>query len=97
MELDNVHRIPGPRAPLPAQRASADPDLPRDVLCRVHFFTIKEEILHLAWKKGMIDFDEAPIRIFPDISRQTHVMRGLLRPLLEVKLKPHTAGAIPFI
>lgn len=37
-----------------------------------------------AWEKGTIDFDGAPIRIFTDISRQTHVMRGLLRPLLEV-------------
>lgn len=84
LELDRVHRIPGPRPPPTAQRAPADQDLPRDVLCRVHFFTIKEEILRLAWVKGTIDFDGAPIRIFPDISRQTRVMRGLLRPLLEM-------------
>lgn len=84
LELDRVHRIPGPRPPPSAQRSSPELDFPRDVLCRVHFFTIKEDILRLAWEKGPIDFDGAPIRIFPDISRQTRTMRGLMRPLLEV-------------
>lgn len=50
----------------------------------MHFFTIKEDIIRLAWERGPIDFDGATIRIFPDISRQTRVMRGLMRPLLEV-------------
>lgn len=84
MELDRVHRIPGPRVTPSATRDPAATDPPRDVLCRVHFFTIKEEILRLAWEKGPIDFDGALIRIFPDVSRQTRAMRGLMRPLLEV-------------
>lgn len=50
----------------------------------MHFFNIKEEILRLAWERGPIDFDGALIRIYPDISRQTRAMHGLLRPLLEV-------------
>ncbi|PIO28748.1 hypothetical protein AB205_0221580 [Aquarana catesbeiana] len=84
LELDRVHRIPGPRIPPAASQDPDATDLPRDVLCRVHFFTIKEEIMRLAWERGPIDFDGALIRIYPDISRQTRAMRGLMRPLLEV-------------
>lgn len=39
--------------------------------------------MRAAWLKGPIDFDGAPIAIFPDVSRATLQRRALLKPLLE--------------
>lgn len=76
IELDRTHRTPGPR--------NQDPLRPRDVVCRIHFYTVKEEILRKAWEKGPIDFDGASITILPDVSRRTLQMRRTLRPLLDL-------------
>lgn len=73
IELDRVHRVPTARNP--AQAA------PHDVLCRVHFFRIKEDILRAAWQKGPLDFDREEIQVYPDLCRQTKNRRRLLRPL----------------
>ncbi|KAM9308396.1 uncharacterized protein PAF06_012594 [Gastrophryne carolinensis] len=44
IELDRAHRALGPR--------STDPSFPRDIVCKVHLFTVKEKILRKAWTKG---------------------------------------------
>lgn len=75
LELDRVHRVQGPRR--------GDDPAPRDVLARVHYYTIKEEILQKSWTRGPLDFDGATVQLFPDLSRLTLRMRGQLRPLLE--------------
>ncbi|KAM9330759.1 uncharacterized protein PAF06_017819 [Gastrophryne carolinensis] len=61
---------------------SADPNRPWDVICRLHYYSVKEEILRKAWERDRICFDGATIQIFPDVSRRSLHMRGLLRPLL---------------
>lgn len=75
LEFDRVHRALGPRL--------ADADRPRDVLCRLHRYSHKEQIMRAARLKGTVDFDGAQIAIFPDISRATLWRRSMLKPLLE--------------
>lgn len=75
LELDWVHRVQGP--------IGEDALSPRDVLARVHFYTVKEEIMRQAWVKGPVDFDGAAVHLFPDLLRFTLRMRGMLRPLLD--------------
>lgn len=75
LELDRVHRVQGSRG------REAPP--PRDVLARVHFYAVKEEIMRQTWTKGPVNFDSAVVHLFPDLSRLTLKMRGMLRPLLE--------------
>ncbi|KAM9313358.1 RNA-binding protein FXR2 [Gastrophryne carolinensis] len=65
--IDRVHRALGPRSP--------DPARPRDVVCRLHYYTVKEDILAKAW---------AHENNTPDVTRMTQweahkcVVRGLL-------------------
>lgn len=73
VELDRVHRTPGYRNPNMTR--------PRDVLCRVHYYTVKEEIMTKAQTVGTLDFDGAQISFFPDLSRCTLAKRRALRPL----------------
>lgn len=75
LEFDRIHRALSPK--------SADPDRPRDVICRLHRYSQKEMILRSAWLKSQIDFDGARIAIMPDISRATLQRRAMLKPLLE--------------
>lgn len=75
LELDHVHRVQGPRG--------GDDLAPRDILARVHYYTIKEEILRKAWSQGPLDFDGASVQLFPDLSRLALRMRGQMRTLLE--------------
>ncbi|XP_071978136.1 uncharacterized protein [Engystomops pustulosus] len=63
---------------------SSDPSRPRDVICRIHYYAIKEQILQKARNKGEIDFDGAKITLFPDLSRRTLRQRAMLRPLLSL-------------
>ncbi|KAM5158267.1 ATP-binding cassette sub-family A member 13-like [Mantella aurantiaca] len=49
IELDRVHKVFGPR--------SHEANRPRDVLFRVHFFTITEDIIRKVWKIKKVDFD----------------------------------------
>lgn len=76
LAIDRVHRTLGPK--------SADPDRPRDVLCRLHRYSQKENILCKSWERGNIEFDGVQIQILPDLSRATLQRRALLKPALEV-------------
>lgn len=75
IELDRVHMVPTARNP--------DQSTPRDVLCRVHFFRIREDIIRAAWQKGPLDFEEVEIQVYPNLCRQTKNRRHLLKPLLD--------------
>lgn len=74
IELDRVHRVSPGVTPASGR--------PRDVLCRVHYYKVKDLILRKAWHRGPIDFDGASIQLLPDLSRATLGMRRAVRPLL---------------
>lgn len=61
--LDKAHRALGP--------SPADPSRARDVVCRLHRYTQKENILRQAWEQGNIEMGGSQIRILPDLSRVT--------------------------
>lgn len=63
IELDRVHRALGPR--------SADLSRPHDVVCRLHCYTQKDDILRTAWEHGVMELDRAQIKILPDLPRAT--------------------------
>lgn len=73
--IDRVHRTLGPHPNMP--------DRPRDVLCCLHSFHLKGEILRQAWRVGVLEFDGTAIHLLPDISRKTLIFRGALKPLLD--------------
>ncbi|KAM9323765.1 nuclear factor NF-kappa-B p100 subunit [Gastrophryne carolinensis] len=75
IEIDRVHRALGPR--------SADPARPRDVVCRVHFFRVKEDIMRRAWEKGPIMRNGSQLTLLPDLARRTLLMHRVMKPLLE--------------
>lgn len=74
-EFDRVHGALGAR--------SMDPDRPRDVICRLHRYAVKERMLRDAWVKGPIDFDGASVTIFVYVTRGTLQRRAVLKPFLE--------------
>lgn len=60
LELDRVHRVS-------PQRASIN-QAPRDVLCRVHLYLQREELLRKAWIWRTVEFDGVEIHVLPDVS-----------------------------
>lgn len=56
-------------------------DRPRDVICHLHCYGIKKQIIKAAQLSDPVDFDGA--RIYPDFSRATLQRRAMLKPLLE--------------
>lgn len=79
IKLDRAHRALRPRGPGPR---------PRDVICRVHNFALKEDIMRKACNMHTIDFDGAPIQLYPDLSWITLQQRRSLQPLF-TSLKEH--------
>lgn len=75
IKIDRVHRALGPR--------SGDPNRPRDVLCRLHHYSTKEDLSRLAWRKGSLSYKGAKLQFFSDVSRGTLQRRAILRPLLD--------------
>lgn len=63
IEINPVYRVPVMR--------DVSLTAPQDVLCCVHFFTIKEAIMRAARQKGPLDFDEAQVHLFLDLCHHT--------------------------
>lgn len=74
LEIDSVHRALGP--------ILTDSSRSWDVVCRLHHYRQKDDILRRAWKHGDVELDEVQIRILPDLFRATLQRRALLRPIL---------------
>lgn len=74
--LDRIHRALGPKP--------ADPLRPRDVICRVHHYVHKEQILRKAWEAGDPELDGVTVKILPDLSRATLQWPAILKPLLDL-------------
>lgn len=62
-EVDNVHQ-----ALLPVPQ---DTGRPRDVICKLHRYSVKEAIMKATRGKSFIDFDGLQLSLFPDLSRRT--------------------------
>lgn len=73
IEFDRAHRALRPRG------LSASP---RDVICRVHYYMIKEQILLKARTCNDLQWRGSPIQLFPDLSWHTLQQRRCLQPLL---------------
>lgn len=70
LELDLVHRALSP--------SSTDPNMPCNIICCLHRYTHKEDILRKAWTMETIDFDGATIKILPDLSKATLQRQALV-------------------
>lgn len=73
LEMDRAHRALRPKGP---------PSRPRDVICRVHSFPLKEDIMRKARSAKRVVFENTLIQLFPDLSWITLQKRRLLQPLL---------------
>lgn len=73
IEVDRVHRT--------SEFKCSNNTQPQKVLCRVHYFVLKEEILCKAASIGTIDFNSAQLSLFPDFSRRTLLKCRSLWPL----------------
>lgn len=75
IEMERLHRAlrPPPR----------DSEPPRDVVCCIVNFPLKEEIPRKARERGRILFNGTEIKLFQDLSQITLQNRRALRPLLE--------------
>lgn len=79
IELDRVHRV--------FRRRNVDNTRPRDVLCRIHFFVIKERVIRKAWDKGPMKLEESEVLVLQDLAGKTLAMRRALKPILDVLKK----------
>ena len=75
IEIDRVHRALFP-APQGTER-------PRDVICKMHRYQVKEAIMRAAREGAGIEFEGGQIALFPDLSRRTLMQRRTIKPLLE--------------
>lgn len=80
VEMERIHRAlrPPPR----------DNEPPRDIICCIVNFPLKEEILKKARDRGRILLNGTEVKLFQDLSQITLQNRRTLRPLLEV-LRSH--------
>lgn len=81
IEIDRAHRALRP--------PSEDPDKPRDIICKLHKYTVKERIMFHVRGMRHVDFDGAQVSLFPDLSRRTLMQRRALKPLLAVLQEAH--------
>lgn len=74
VEIDRAHRALKP--------PSQDPECPRDIICKLHQYTLKDCIMQNMRNKLYFDFDGAKLFFYQDLSRRTLMQRKALRPLL---------------
>lgn len=75
IELDRAHRALRPRG---------SSNAPRDVICRIHHYNIKEAIMRKSRTLTTLTWQGAPIQLFPDLSWHTLQKRRCLQPLLSL-------------
>ncbi|KAG8580053.1 hypothetical protein GDO81_007107 [Engystomops pustulosus] len=80
IEIDRAHRALRP--------LDLNAQIPRDVVCRIHFYSLKEQILLKLRNQKQVTFQGTSIKILPDLSRYTLAQRAAVRPLLDM-LKEH--------
>uniref|UniRef100_A0A8C5W7Z5 L1 transposable element RRM domain-containing protein n=1 Tax=Leptobrachium leishanense TaxID=445787 RepID=A0A8C5W7Z5_9ANUR len=81
IQLDRAHRaLRGRGAPTAT---------PRDVICRVHLFSLKEEVMKAARNSSEVVFNDHTLEIYQDISRATLMARRELKPVTD-QLRAHS-------
>lgn len=78
MELDRAHRA------LQPPRLDG---LPRDIIVKPHFFSVKEEIMRRARSSDNLKLMGHKIQIFADLSPYTVQKRRSLKPLLQLLIE----------
>lgn len=74
--MERIHRVLRPRG--------RDTDPPRDIICCLTDFLLKEEILRKARSRIHFSFQGSDIKLFQDLSNITLQRRREMRPLLDV-------------
>ncbi|CAH2315771.1 Hypothetical predicted protein [Pelobates cultripes] len=77
--FDRAHRAARPR--------NLPPDKPRDLICRIHNFPLKEEIFRKARQNKDLTTDGQPVTIFQDLAPSTLQARRALRPITQALLE----------
>uniref|UniRef100_A0A8C5P860 Transposase element L1Md-A101/L1Md-A102/L1Md-A2 n=1 Tax=Leptobrachium leishanense TaxID=445787 RepID=A0A8C5P860_9ANUR len=73
------------RPPDRALRTRGAPSTPpRDIICRIHHFPLKEEIMQVTRKKRLITHDGHMVEVYQDLSRFTLKARRHLKPITDV-------------
>lgn len=75
IEVDRVHCIPS--------YITQNTERPRDLICKLHTFTVKESIIRIAHSKPEINFDGIYLSLYPDLSCWTLMQRWTVRSVLE--------------
>lgn len=73
--IDRVHRAMAPR--------KGDVNMPRDVICKLHYPQTKEKIMAAVRKNNHIQYEGSNLLFFQDLSKLTLDKRRALKPLLE--------------
>lgn len=76
ISMDRIHRALRPKG--------RESDPPRDIICFINEFAIKEELLQKAREKSILEYNGHPIHIYQDLSAITLRHRKDLRSLLDV-------------
>lgn len=76
IKMDRVHRVPPHRSSQGVRQ--------RDVLCRIHHYPLKEEIMKAAWAKGSTTWQGSQVILLQDLSGKTLGMRRIVRPILDI-------------
>ncbi|XP_077323137.1 uncharacterized protein LOC143956838 [Lithobates pipiens] len=88
ISMDRIHRALRPKG--------RDTDPPRDVVCCLTDYRLKEDILKAARLKQQISYESAHIQIFQDLSGITLQHRRDLKPLLDVlKSRENATDDVP--
>ncbi|CAH2247124.1 Hypothetical predicted protein [Pelobates cultripes] len=77
--FDRAHRATGSR--------NLPPDRPRDLICRIHNFPLKEEIFRKARQNKELTIDGQLVTVFQDLAPSTLQARRALRPITQALLE----------
>uniref|UniRef100_A0A803JMB6 L1 transposable element RRM domain-containing protein n=1 Tax=Xenopus tropicalis TaxID=8364 RepID=A0A803JMB6_XENTR len=76
IEIERAHRVQKSKV--------APPNSPRDILCCLNSFALKEEIISKARELTNLTHEESNIQLFQDISYSTLIKRKSLKPLTDI-------------
>lgn len=78
IETDRAHRA--------LRSPSDDPDKPRDIIFKLHKYSLKERVMYRVWGVHQVDFNGAKLSLFTDLSRRTLMQFRALKLLKDAQL-----------